>query len=205
MLLPIEISRLINLAYEAMVRDPQHTLAPAYRQAIYQGISNFPNPHTSLARKWLAVLAAEHVVPIWKQVWPNDSLAIRMLDLANTALYEVSDQAGIRAEAELAMEHLERLGNKLYGFTELDAFFAKTAAVQAVFEVLGIIPFDRLILAENETDEHLDPSASDTAKWAAYAYAGRLRDPNADPAKRRAFWAWWLYEGTSLAWGKSEH
>jgi hypothetical protein len=205
MLLPIEISRLINLAYEAMVRDPQHTLAPAYRQAIYQGISNFPNPHTSLARKWLAVLAAEHVVPIWKQVWPNDSLSIRMLDLANTALYEVSDQAGIRAEAELAMEQLERLGNKLYGFTELDAFFAKTAAVQAVFEVLGIIPFDRLILAENEPDEHLDPSASDTAKWAAYAYAGRLRDPNADPAKRRAFWAWWLYEGTSLAWGKSEH
>ncbi len=202
---PFEIRRLINPAYETMVHDPQHALAPAYRQAIYQGITNFPNPHASLARKWLAVLAAEHVVPIWQQVWPNDSLALCMLDLANTALREVSDPAGIRAEAELAMEQLERLGDKLYRFTELDAFFAKTASVQAVFEVLGISPFDRLILAEDATDEHLDPSASDTAKWAAYAYAGRLRDPNADPAKRRAFWAWWLYEGTSLAWGKFEH
>jgi hypothetical protein len=74
------------------------------------------------------------------------------------------------------------------------ALDAAQAAVQAMSEVLGADPFHAVSLRNTATDAELDPTASDTARWAAAAYSGT------DKRRRGEFWQWWLCEAVPLAW-----
>ena len=45
-----------------------------------------------------------------------------------------------------------------------------------------------------------DSGRSDTALWAATAYAGGIYQGKPDIIKRREFWTWWVHEAIPTAW-----
>jgi hypothetical protein len=204
MLLPKELQKAIEQAHAAMIDNPEHMLAPICRQVIYRVIETQNAAEASPVRGWLALVTSRHVLPIWREAWPDDSMPHLMLTMADKVLHGMMPVETARVEAEQSFEQLERLGDKPEISGHVDAFFAGTAAVEALFETIGMHRyFDSIEMDENTTDDWLDPWSSDTAKWAAFAYAERSHDSASDIAKRREFWDWWLFKAIPAAWDTS--
>ena len=55
------------------------------------------------------------------------------------------------------------------------------------------------LIDEALSDEWLDALYSDTAKWASFAYAGRITDSTFEPRKRLQFWTYWLEQAVPQA------
>src|SRR5690349_18374514 len=69
--LPPTVAERIGVALAAMRAHPQHHLNPDLRRAIYATFGPWRDPPASRVQAWLAILAAERVLPIYRAEWPR--------------------------------------------------------------------------------------------------------------------------------------
>lgn len=74
------------------------------------------------------------------------------------------------------------------------AFFAGAAVVQCLFEIGGRYPFNNALITTDTTNSDLDPWCTDTAYYAALAYAGGTWNTGSNVEQRSIFWHWWLLD-----------
>jgi len=196
MTLPHELQQAIDQARQAMLNNHEHALSPARRRSIYSALSSDTRHGGSSVRSWLAILTARRVTAIWERARPNDQMPAILLEMAEKVWRQTEDPQRAEDNARQAWEKFESLGRELIG----PPFLAGHAAVQALLEVVGRDPFEKVTITELSSDRDLDPWCSDTALWAAAASSGKVGDPQSDLVKRRDFWEWWLTEAIPLSW-----
>lgn len=200
MSIPRELQQVIEIAHAAMIRHPQHELIPIHRQNIYRTLVLVTDFRDTSTRAYWGMFTASFVLPIWEQKWPMDSLPRDMLKLAEGVIDTSIDRGVANIQANEAWSQLDKRGSQQKALENPEAFFAGLAAIEGLFETLGV---DRLIdisLTEDDTDDVLDPWSSDTAKWAAAAYSGQVGSARTNLTKRREFWDTWLTVGLPRAW-----
>src|SRR5690242_1784487 len=69
-----------------MRADPQHHMPLRRRQALYAALSASPDPAARAAPGWLALLAAQHVLPLFQARCPDDALPPALLAGAQAVL-----------------------------------------------------------------------------------------------------------------------
>ena len=157
----------VKAASASVTSRSDHALSPHFRHAIYQTLVRLGRPN---ALGWLGISTARYVLPIWRSVRPEDSLAERSIETANLWLRGSGDGRAANEFAGQAWESLDKLGAKVSDQNAKRALFAGEASVAALYEALGRDPFRDIKIGADETDADLDPWCSDTALWAAAAY-----------------------------------
>jgi hypothetical protein len=217
---------LLDVALDEMLADTHHRLSPRRRRQIYESLARSSEPATQQAQRWLAVLAAKRVLPLFERLFPDDDLPREILDAAVGVLQGSVDDA---RTAELEDEGYHASGNA-WGYEELDeitwpASLAADAAYHALKEARGFQPLKHLeqyhmdgtVTSPSQEDEAFtaepEPSRgdtwldedictgndTDTAAAAAVASSCREDGPVCDPAKLRVFWTWWLEDAVPTA------
>jgi hypothetical protein len=217
---------LLDVALDEMQTDAQHRLSPQRRRQIYETLARSADPAMQQAQRWLAVLAAKRVLPLFERLFPDDDLPREILNATVGILQGSVDDA---QAAELEEEGYHASGNA-WGYEELDeiswrAALAADASYHALKEARGFQPLKRLDhyhtvgtvtspFQENEVftpepepirgDTWLDEDIctvndTDTAAAAAVASSCREDGPVCDPAKLRVFWTWWLKDAIPMA------
>ena len=216
--LPSAVAERIGEALEAMRADSQHHLAPHLRRAIYRAFGPWDEPPACRVQAWLAILAAERVVPIYRAEWPHE-IAPRPEDLLALAR-RLAEGTLIRDAAEV----FEALEYSYHGYGHLwvldiphNVYLAVSAAYDALREacafteplsgltsVFLLAPDGQPLRGDAWSDEQLAGDGSaDAASSAAIAYACSPHDTPIDPGKLRAFWDWWLTEAIPYAWRRA--
>ena len=90
-MVPSSLNHLIAAALDAAREHPQHALLPLQRYTIYEYLGSIKEARGYRRRAWLAVLTAEHVLPLWQQVRPHDNRAEHLLTLAKEVLRAHAD------------------------------------------------------------------------------------------------------------------
>ncbi len=193
---PETLQQTVHRVYQSMLSHPEHRVPPFDRQSIYQVLDSL----SRCARGWLALLTARHVLPIWEQVRLGDPMPAHLLDMTEAVLRGITETNIANQQVEKAWERLDKLGSDLTASSSSSPLFAAQAAISAVKESIGEFPFAGIQIDEFTGDEELDPWCTDTALWAAAAFAGRIGDDTSDSAKRREFWEWWLMQALPTAW-----
>ena len=221
--LPNPVQSIAAAALAEMQADPRHRLPPKRRQAIYAALTGAPEPALRTAPYWLAVLAAEHVLPLFQAQCPDDELPPALLAAAIGVLEGRLD-SGIAAEME-AQGY--RASKNAWGYEEDElpwpVGLAADAAYHALKEARGHQPLTDLDAYLRQGTVELQPSEakadqaaldltpapaehdlndealcqmedSDTASIAAVAAASSEFGPTCDPQRLREFWSWWLQE-----------
>jgi hypothetical protein len=220
--LPDNVQALASAALAEMQADPQHRLAPKRRQALYAALAGAPDPAVRAAPAWLAVLAAQHVLPLFQARCPDDELPPALLATARGVLEGRVDTA---TAGEMEAQGY-RASRNAWGYEEDELAWpvglAADAAYQALKEARGHRPLTQFGLeavlrrgtvALQSRDRPPDTTAaptpagpevhdevlcqmdnSDTAAIAAVAAASSEFGPTCDPERLLAFWTWWLQE-----------
>jgi hypothetical protein len=217
---------LLDTALDEVKADPHHRLAPQRRRQIYDALLRSADLAVRQAQGWLAVLAAKRVLPLFEQLFPDDSLPREILDAAVGVLQGSVDDS--RA-AEIEDEGYHASGNA-WGYEELEeitwpAALAADASYHALKEARGFRPLNHLdryhtvgtVTSPFQDDEVFSPEPepirgdtwpdeevctvddTDTAAAAAVASSCREDGPVCDPEKLQAFWMWWLLEAIPMA------
>lgn len=212
----------------AMVRaHPSHEMGQSQRLRIYEAL--WSTSTGEKASRWLAILSARRVQPIYRQSiatsrYANDDKVVGLLD----RMLEIAEKI---VRGELAIEDVRRgieAGDiedfyheilvAFYGFPRY-VWLATLAAYHALWEALGARPLQtkvsRIVDDENGnmiitgsdalTDVELSGSgchADDAPVDAAYAFA-KLARQSYDVGKVLEFWEWWLTEAIPQAWKKA--
>jgi len=185
-----ELQRAIEQSHTVLAADPLHHLPPYLRLAIYQALAAEPGMVAGQAR--LAMITALHVLPLWKPRGAYVTMPVRLVGLAEGVL-EGSVQARVAERAALAAWHrLDRLGREMS--IGKGPYFACEAAREALKAALGRPPFGDVAITDRYAEDDLDPYCSDTAHWAMLAWEEDAEGEEAESAKRREFWHWWLTE-----------
>lgn len=193
-----ELQEAVARAKAAVRADPKHALKPYYRQQIYDAL--FLGPKGKEVRARLDIGTAERVLSLWEDEWPEGSLPSRLIQRATDVLQGVARPEMVRAEAHDAWVELEKLGEESTRKLRERAFYAAQAAVEATFCATGIDRWETIEIGTSEDDADLDPWSSDTASWAAAAYAGVPWEEASSAVRRLEFWRWWLSEAILKAW-----
>ena len=202
--LPKDLRFLLDQRHRAMDHDQHHRLLPIHRQSIYRALDAKNIWQQNQGRARLALVTARYVFPIWEQRWKEDNLMPQILATAEMFIEGTIPLQEARSIAFTGSTYLEDLGEGgLPSDSQLSAFFAGDTIVCALYEVIGIRPFDKLRLDVTTTDEDLDPYVSDSPQWAASAVTDYLRNSPEDIVKRQRLWTWWLLEAIPLAWHSS--
>jgi hypothetical protein len=221
--LPDPVQVLANAALAEMQADPRHRLAPKRRQAIYAALAAAPDAALRAVPDWLAVLAAQRVLPLFQAQCPEDELPPALLAAAVGVLEGKLDAA---TAAEMEAQGY-RASQNAWGYQEDNlpwpVGLAADAAYHALKEARGHKPLADLETRLRRGTVALQPSApeaekpvaaqspapaepelhdealcqmdnSDTAAIAAVAAASSEFGPTCDPERLRVFWTWWLWE-----------
>ena len=188
----------IAAARNILVFGPDHDLPPWQRLAVYTALAAADRHRGQRASGCLAISTARKVLPISSGGGTGDRLAEHVLHTAELVMRGSVSRAHAEDIAGRAWEQLEDSGRQASQDTE--SFYAKEAAVIALFEVLGRDPLHTVVIREGDTNEVLDPWSTDAALCAALAYAGGPWEPRSDPARRLEFWEWWLADAIPRAW-----
>lgn len=194
-----ELNLVVERAYQAMIKHPEHDLLPIWRHEIYRLLSIDINTDGERIRKRLSVITARYVMPIWDDAKLNNPLLERLINLAEGIMNNTVPVDLAQDEADRAWEYLERLGGERREMALGNAFYAGQAALEALQEALGRYPFGKVIIEKDMTDLDLDPWCSDTAHWTVIAYSGFTNNPATEIEKRQLFWEWWLKEAIPSA------
>ena len=197
-LLPAALEITIQRIRDEMIAQSHHAIIPANRLAIYNLIDENHLAERPAFKK-LSLITAQHVLPIWQNARPVDAATEHVLNTAELVLQNKISSDVAKDEVEKAWERMENLGATEKGKSIGNAIYAGEAAVESLLAVLGKAPFDEVRVDQNSTDDDLDPWSSDTAHWAAAAYAGRVGDVSSDSSKRQEFWEWWLQDAIPQA------
>ncbi len=221
--LPDALQTLAAAALAEMQADPRHRLPPARRQALYAALAAAPG--LNAAPRWLAVLAAERVLPLFRARCPEDELPPALLAAAIGVL---EGQRDADTAAELEARGYQASKNAWgYDVGELPwpVGLAADAALRALREARGYRPLTNLAayLAQDTVmllpgkagvparsaaapgeaalnDEALcQMEDGDTASIAAVSAASSEYGPTCDPERLRIFWTWWLQEALPAA------
>lgn len=222
--LPNEIQSLIQKILEEVNADSKHRLKPQRRRQIYESLKKGSDSYGHQSCKWLAILAAKRVLPIFQKEFPENTLPKELL---TNAIGVLEGKKGIESAYNIQDQGYHAAGNT-WGHDESEiswnADMSGRAAYNALKETRGQTPFSDLdkyfklgevvipsgnivteypkpISATEYTDEDLcQIEPSDTASCAAVAFSCRPDGPYCDPAKLLEFWTWWLSEGIPEAW-----
>ena len=192
--LPLELRQAITRAGAAVAATPEHNLSPVYRRVIY-AIMGHSDPASP--RGWLALFTAQRVAGLWQAAGRRLLLGDPLGAVEAVLRGRLSPFAGRQVAQDAWRQLVVAQPTQTADARALDA---AQAVIQALREVLGADPFHAVSLRNTASDEVLDPAASDTARYAAAAYSGRLGDRGSDAQRRGEFWQWWLYEAVPLAW-----
>jgi hypothetical protein len=190
-LLSPELETTIQRVSHEMVAHSDHAIIPANRLAIYNLLDENNLAERPTFKK-LSLMTAQHVLAIWQNARSADATTEHILNTAELVLQNKISPEVAKEELEKASERMENFGATEEARSIGNAFYAGQAAVECLMAVLGKAPFDDVPLDEDSTDADLDPWSSDTAHWAADAYAGKIGGTKSDAAKRQEFWEWWL-------------
>jgi hypothetical protein len=115
MTMPQRVRPLLDQMLESMVADPQHMLDWRLRRELYREFGSFSEPIVYQARGWLAVLAAQRVLPIFQTVCPAEKLPEETLEAAINVL-----RGAVELEATwwLAEQMYHRCGHDSWWCTE---------------------------------------------------------------------------------------
>ncbi len=196
--LPAELDQLIRQVSDAVKRDPEHQLLPGKRKQIYDLIAAYPGGDSAL--KWLAAFTVLRTIYYWHEQTPEMFRPFMLLTLARNALEGKADRVQMVQTAHAARSYYEDLEG-----AELDTrvIYAGVAAAEALLRVTGLDRWAEISISDKVTDDALDWSTSDVAKWAVSAYAGgtkRFGTKEVNLEKRLEFWIWWLEEAIPAAW-----
>ena len=222
--LPEEIQELVNTALAEVNADPQHRLTPQHRREIYDAFRASADLVGQRACAWLAIFAAQRVLPIFQQEFPEDTLPQDLLDAAIGVLQGRVDDA----VANDLQDHGYHASGNAWGYDEGEITWntelSGGAAYKALVEACGHQPLTDLnkffkfgsvswpsgkplndlpqsIRGDQFTDEDLcQISDGDAASAAAVAFAGAPDRPLCDSSKLLEFWTWWLTAVISEAW-----
>lgn len=208
-----------------MLDDPQHHLPWRERRAFYEALGD--DVQARRLRGWLAILSAQHVLPIVLSTTPWDAQPLQNLDAAIRFLqgepYPLAEGPEISAEQVIeASYHADSDAyDPLTDMYRADIGRASAATHKALLEATGRLDsfkttkymhgrrengfyFRGLALPDNQIlgddeDWSIFVAVGDAAGAAAVASACTSERSACDPAKLRAFWEWWLYEALPRA------
>jgi hypothetical protein len=219
MQVPPEIQALARRGLDKAAHHPGHHLDWRTRRAIYHRTDDDFPAHSATVHGWLAIVTAEHVLPVFTRTFPEDDLPARLVALARrVARGEVS-----RQEDEVAALMEEgHFGTGIDATTwrgriAFDAEHAGGACHKALLAVCGFGDgLDHLddpgrrhlvhlpVPLEQVTDEHVGhlEAFSDTASEAALAWSRGREQRVLDPGRLLAFWRWWVEVALPAAWAR---
>jgi hypothetical protein len=217
--LPTALRDAVANALVFVRQHPQHELNPGYRQAIYAVYGPLDAPSTGGAtpesqlldvagnrrRAVVSLMAAQRVLPYWKQAMSDSDMLDVLLADAQQLLHTQAGRQKAKEDAQAAWLYTDEvLATQLDLPRRVSA--AAFAAVVALQTTLWGVAFFGEYANLSWSDYHLDSEAIDIARrdaasWAALSAAnGRYFDEDADHAKRLEFWEWWLNEAVPQAW-----
>jgi hypothetical protein len=82
MKVPTEVQALTRIGLEEMYKNPLHHFDWHIRQDIYRQFRQMHPEQCDTVRGWLAVSAAQRVLPVFTSTFPEDDLPARLLDMA---------------------------------------------------------------------------------------------------------------------------
>jgi hypothetical protein len=202
--LPEKLTDAIAAARAGVMSHELHDLTLGLRQGVWAALGprdkddrSGPRPGHR-RRTALATISARKVIPIWERSWPGDDRLHRLLAAADRVVAgDRPDPAKRNESARLRAGLDDVLG--LGG--DLTPLYAAYSAGRAVVTALDDDDFDPAYLDPTLTDASRDAYNVDAAFWAATAaVGGSVWEPASSPARRRAFWEWWLDEAVPAAW-----
>jgi hypothetical protein len=223
--LPPHITAFLEDGLNRMHAHAEHHFDWRVRRDLYQAIRALP-PHQAYAvHGWLAVITAEHVLPIFTAAINDDPLPKKLLASARQVMEGVVPQ-----DSAVVLELLEE-GYTGTGIDCLDwrdtvnyaAEYAGTATYKALLEANGaydmledteqhisgqtvqVFNWQETVAPAAVTDYHIAELAaySDTASAAAIAYACHNDRYQLEPQRLKAFWEWWVQEAIAEAWQRA--
>ncbi|MEJ8857872.1 Imm5 family immunity protein [Variovorax robiniae] len=195
-----ELAVAIQVARHALGQDRNGELRLPERKAIWaaMGPTVVENGKPVLAlgsrrRLRLAILTAEHVLPVWAKDFPANQEPQHMLAVAEKWL------AG-HADFQAAWMLRNSFWSELSNIQSVEAA-AGFATCQVLATALGDEKFTPQSLNAPSCDQQLDPDQWDAGFYASIAHAGAAPWEQENAAgKRRAFWQWYLAEAVPQAW-----
>jgi Immunity protein Imm5 len=232
MKLPPVIEQLAVHGLEHMRAHPKHHFDWRIRRQLYRLFQEEDRRAGQRAHGWLAVIAAEHVLPLFTTTFPQDRLPIRLVRYAKRVL------TGSIASTSWRMEILEDQGYMGTGIDMLDlrngtiayqAEYAGSAAYKALMEARGTHDlldhvetlrrhngymvmgggsqkpeYDHYEHGSSFTDEDIAHLAafSDTASAAAIAYSCEQQQLQIQAERLQGYWEWWVQHALPEAWSR---
>jgi hypothetical protein len=201
---------------------PEHHYDWRRRRDMYQHMHDYYGERGHEAHGWLAVVAAEQVLPLFTSTFPDDPLPPRLVESARQIMQKV-----IPPQSD-ALDALEDEGYLATGIDCMtwrstiayNAEYAGDAAYKALMEARGIHDLlqatERLVrgqevqvfdLPENMTAEAITDreiahlaAYSDTASAAAIASACDKEQFRLTRHELKVFWEWWATTAIAEAW-----
>ena len=226
MRVPTDIQRMVADGLSAVDAHPEHQYDWRRRRDMYQHMHDSYGERGREAHGWLAVLAAEHVLPLFTSTFPDDPLPRRLVETARQIM-----QKGIPLQSA-ALDALEDEGYLATGIDCMtwrptiayNAEYAGEAAYKVLMEARGVQDLlhatERLICgqevqvfampanmsAEAITDREIAHLAaySDTASAAAIAAACDKEQFRLNRHQLKVFWEWWGTTAMTEAWASIE-
>lgn len=228
MRLPDNIREHAEAGLSRMYQHPQHHYDWRVRRDLYQLFKVVNCDKGYRAHGWLAVLAAEHVLPIFTTQFPDDSLPQKLVIYATRILRGEVRNRSPRLTILLEDGYVGTgINCILYDFRDgviaYNAEYAGEAAYKALLEASGVhdllehtddLVHERTVQVfdvaedaapETVTDRDLAHLAafSDTASAAAIAYACTQTTFSLHNERLAQFWKWWVTQALPEAWQRA--
>lgn len=188
----IQLQLAVEQAMEALAQQIDHSLKPIYRCNVYAAFGPVQDINAYRTRGWLDVLTANHVLPIWQGVWPDDNTPADLLLLAEGLLGGTVSREEAHKKWNVVWARLQGRNEEGKWQAHEEACCARQAAIQAVSWLINP-DLTCAEVTESDTDEDLlDPVCSDSALWAAAAYSGAMWSVEPNLSRNQEFWIWWL-------------
>jgi hypothetical protein len=220
------IDEYTQIALARVQAHPDHWLLPVHRQALYDVLDPVKSiPIQAQVRCWLDLFTAHYILPLWepiihdpKQIWKDYyHVPARMVSMLEELLQGIVGQDSVANDAyhwaEVSGLTGEPVSSEFY-----HAWCVYDAALSGLLYGIGHDEFGDWRFTE--ATPQIDNVHSDTANWAAIAFAGgawqsvsplsdenelgRVEgtwDKNSDEVRSRRlqFWEWWLLESIPRA------
>lgn len=146
----------------------------------------------------LAVLCVEKTLPVWDKVQPANPLPREVLALIQAYQAKQVRPGVLLKRLQAAWRRMEVLGVETKSGVEV---LVGSASIRAGYVALGDEDFDSDASKAAELDQNRDPYDLDAGFYAAAAFSGDMYGgTEANVAKRRQFWRWYLKNAVPIAW-----